>query len=390
MLVLTVFVEGLPRYGIHCHRKAELASVSRRWRDIILNIPVLWTTLKFLPSSPRAFVKLHVVAILWILKSTIKDARRNVVYFGSSLPLLVDNNHPFLFKFILPKMQGIPFPSLVRAVVRGNDMHYPRGLHRPALGHLKIQMHYSINAITVPVNVSSLTMEIHSCLLFPVPSLLFLSSDTSTSLTLTGFTILSICHVSNHLTLAFTVLRAIIAPGLSRLSYEPGPSDEPTSNAFGQIGFKFANLGHFSFCATDIPLSSDGANVGDALCAALPGVRDAILRLSDIPLFFEPNDDGHCAADEWSHLEHLTFTWHQSVTPDIVGDFVKWLTRRALVGKPKLHVKLTSLPAKRGSLLDSSFIPIVHEQLREHCFVKYEPFVMPLNFDPMVRLPRPV
>ncbi|KAI6009238.1 hypothetical protein EDC04DRAFT_2774066 [Pisolithus marmoratus] len=63
-LLSRILLHAIPadahRCDVHCHRKQELASVSRRWRDTIFNDPAFWTTISLTPQWTPSLVQAHV------------------------------------------------------------------------------------------------------------------------------------------------------------------------------------------------------------------------------------------------------------------------------------------------------------------------------------------
>ena len=58
-LCIRASVVAFPSCDVNRHLKKQLASVSRRWRDIILNSANFWTTIRLTPTWSKSFVKVH-------------------------------------------------------------------------------------------------------------------------------------------------------------------------------------------------------------------------------------------------------------------------------------------------------------------------------------------
>ncbi|KAI6008580.1 hypothetical protein EDC04DRAFT_2775887, partial [Pisolithus marmoratus] len=59
-ILLHAIAADAHRCDVHHHRKQELASVSRRWRDTIFNDPAFWTTISLTPQWTPSLVQAHV------------------------------------------------------------------------------------------------------------------------------------------------------------------------------------------------------------------------------------------------------------------------------------------------------------------------------------------
>ena len=86
---------AFPGCDVHRHLKRRLASVSRRWRDIILNSAKFWTTIKLAPTWSKSLVKAHLARSSQLsLNIEICDPQpRDITATHTLLDLLISCSH---------------------------------------------------------------------------------------------------------------------------------------------------------------------------------------------------------------------------------------------------------------------------------------------------------
>ncbi|KAI5984186.1 hypothetical protein EDC04DRAFT_2834451 [Pisolithus marmoratus] len=131
------------------HSKRELASVSRRWRDVILHSPSLWTTIKVTALWSEARVKTYVARSSQSLLdinfwhwhgsegslAVILDVLTSCVHRWRSL--MIQEHITYLHgSLVLEKLNHLSFPSLKRASI----WNFPGSLTEQAELHHPIFM----------------------------------------------------------------------------------------------------------------------------------------------------------------------------------------------------------------------------------------------------------
>ena len=385
LLILSLDVGAHPEH----ERQQELARVSHRWRDVILNSPIFWTTI----NIPR----LDASAINAYLKRSAKSLIDIVITINGQDDLDYDRLTPYLAivmpfadrwrsldvvdvepevgeiitpigEFIVEAIGHLRFPSLRRVTIPYvGDIPYPDFLsptYAPALQHLELEGFLPYENFALPPTLETLRLAAHefdddesghySSFAYLIPTQRL--TTLSLSCKIDGWILQpNSMHfpVLKTLTLSVTetdrFLQAIIAPNLERFNYNPDNyvATKPLSVIFGGLGPKFTNVQHISFpnfgSIGRLPDNEGGAL---SLCKAFPNVRHAELNLLNLNNLFS----GRSAAefgyhiDCWKDLQSLTicirsrFLWVKVEGLDYLS---QWIIQRQKSGLPPFHVKLT-------------------------------------------------
>jgi len=404
-------------------RKLELASVSRRWRDIIFGCPSLWTTIEVGPStpSPATYLKrshdapLDVIIqcrprygfaghkevdlLLAKLASLIPSVQRwrSMVIIGD-LDLLQIHNP------IVRKFSRLTFPSLKRAIISpsqpldtndGNALlTYPDFLapkYIPVLEHMELDSYPPSARFRTINTLKSLKLKLFSVIpnIDPTTFLRQIPAESLTTLSLTGdVSSLRLPPNSIHFPLLHTLdlhliggrqfLEAIVVPVLTQFTYLGDPRESRTAMVFGDLGSKFDHVHRLCFSPSVSLPHHDGIGYDDAmaLSRAFPCVHhiQGDLRLIS-PLF-----DDH--PDSWRFLESLTFDillpndWFPRGTDRLVS----WLKGRQKLGLPRLRLKFTTAATnnswKAAHENDAGLFSKLYEELRMHCILDMDHFLV--------------
>ena len=396
-------------------RKQELASVCRRWRDVILRTPCFWSTISlasnavsiiihlkrsrgaFLdiviecarPSSPEYLVFLAGLEFVM----TFADRWRSLlvtVSDNSSDDNPYDDGEEPLAHFIVDRINHLHFPSLKRVTISAPcDVGYLDFLsiaHAPALEHLELDEFTTVHDILNPVamlktlkldfGMASFTDHLSFWSLVPTQALTKLSIFEVTLLfSLQPNSIYFPSLMSLHMvrvTKARLILDAIVAPNLEQFNYSRSCFDDSLSVTFG--GFtKFTNVRQLSFS------EAWGVHHSDAmrLCEAFPGVHHVYLVGGDWHFLFDhppiqsdPKSHIQCPMDFWTELKSLTFHGLHPIWLEH-DQLTAWLVHRRASSPQQLHVKVIG---SHYSKVVQSIDQRPYERLKENCILKLERF----------------
>ena len=353
-----------PKCDVHRHRKRELAGVSRRWRDVVLHSPSLWTTIKLSPKWSGSFVAAHVARSsqslvdieMYFCESITQAFRISVARLVSchqrwrSLRIPYDSNGIVLSAF-LRVTENFTFPSLTHVSVsfriRPHLMNafykfYSRGC--PNLENLDFgQTSLSpMDLQTLPV-LTSLGFRIRHASVLPFSSLQKIST-------------LSLCGHGDNLQLnpnslhfpslnrfickifcANVLIRAIVAPNLSHFTYQP-------------------RGGH--------PQNLDDYDT-ETICSAFPTAHHVVLHQAVLIRAFRLGNSLN--PESWPNLESFTICGVNVQLSKSLGGLIAWLDGRQNMQQSKLPVKFIFYEHHRqGSLMST-----LYETLHERCALEW-------------------
>ena len=407
-------------YGL---RRLELASVSRRWRDIICGCPSFWTTIEVGPSTPSLAIHLKrskdapldvIIRCQPVYGSTARTAVDQILAKLASLIAsvhrwrtmviigdvgLLQLHHPIVSKF-----SRLTFPSLKSVIIRPSQpldpisanalLTYPDFLapkRTPVLEHMELDGYSSSAHLRTANTLKTLKLTIlpeftgfDSTFLRRIPA------ESLTTLSLTGdIALLALARNSVpfpvlrtlilHCTGGKQFLEAIVVPNLERFVYIRDIREHHGAAVFGDLESKFDHVQQlsFSWAAAGLGLPTDfDLDRGDtiALLNAFPFVHHAEVDLRVIyPVFDHPGS--------WRLLQSLTFNI-------ILGDdwslgtdrLVSWLKARQGLGLPRLRLKLSAAPFdnswKSPPESDVGTFAKLYEDLRMHCDLYLEDFLL--------------
>ena len=331
----------------------ELGGVSRRWRDVVLHCPSLWTTIRVTERMSLLKLKTHVTRSsespldieiqLWNepLLNTVLGALIPCAHRWRSL-VIHSVNHELL-KNMLTTMKCTTYPSLTHLSIRSiwNNppsmtlwQFYPRSC--PRLEHLELEGHVEFSSVLeVPPGVTSLSLSLWDA---EVLSILQRSSlQKLTSLFISRWERKSGMQLrsnSIHLPLLETfvfktggvptqsdvLIKAIVAPKLAYFEYDSSIN----CNIFGTRTPKFPNVVHVVLQGFEGPSA--------AVPFAFPAARHIDLtHPMAAESLFSPTD-GSITAVDWPHLESLTIRDVAISSLDFLDGLVRWLKARRNMG----------------------------------------------------------
>ncbi|KAI6046677.1 hypothetical protein EDC04DRAFT_2626527 [Pisolithus marmoratus] len=320
------YLETVPdTCDVYRHIKRELASVSRRWRDVILHSPSLWTTIKVTSYWSEARAKTYVTRSsqslldidFWYWSEPDSDG-----IFTAVLNVLTSCTHRWRSftiqeditglhrSIVLDKLEHLSFPSLKRVSI-GN---FPGSLteqwelwlrpeNSPHLEHVHLYVEAdTLVASHIPSGISALSLEItdyrhiRDSSVFESLSYRGLNRGL-TSLHVSGMSVDFDLH-PNSIQLPLleefvctidhgkALIHALVAPKLKHFDYSPQlrPWGNSPSVIFADLNSKFNNVDYL--CLSHFTAE----NLSEAVCLASPNVCQ--LELVDVPY--------------WKNLKRLT------------------------------------------------------------------------------------
>ncbi|KAL4075295.1 hypothetical protein V8B97DRAFT_1867617 [Scleroderma yunnanense] len=395
--------------------KRALTTVSRRWRDLILHSPSLWSTIKVTPIWHESLVEGHVTnSCQYPLDIEIcswpdtESQHRLTSLLGIVTPCAhrwrslairrdVSESHR---SHVLEVLDGMTFPtltyvsmlcllpSLIRA--SGDRIDYTAQIFTreksPQLKSLELGGPFvTRSAFQLPPDLVTLDLVFDDPFCED-PSLFLgqLSCCTLTSLSLSGeLSTLDRLHPNSiqfplletfvcTLQSAQGLMHALVAPILNHFEYRPSLWEESPDDVFAGLNNKFSSVIHLILSGMD-PL-------GDvkAIYLAFPNVRHLVLGPNDLTPIFRPTDSP-TPEFTWHHLERLTVDGQppirgNSIVPDAL---VGWLKQRQRTTRSKLRVKLCSVYATG----DWRRLWNLYEVLHEYCILEWAgvPLDMSMN-----------
>ena len=359
-------VAAFQECDVHRHCKRKLAGVSRRWRDVVLHSPSLWTTIKLSPTWSESFVAAHVVrSSQSLIDIEMCYCERVTQAFCMSVALLVtchqrwrslrlthDSSGGIVLAAFLRITENVTFPSLahvsVNFYIRLHLMNaffqfYSRGC--PNLEHLdfgKTPLRTPLDLQTLPVPTSlGFRVRDDSILQFG-----FLQKISTLSLCGSGYN-LDLNPNSLHLPFltrfickvfcAHVLIRAIVAPNLSHFTYQI------------YDGY-FSNLGDYNV---------------EIICSAFPTVHHVVLH--QVVLIDAFRLGINLNPESWPNLESFTVTSVNDNLSESLGGLATWLDERQNIRQSKMPVKLIfDDPRQQGSLMS-----MLHETLHGRCALEW-------------------
>ena len=393
-------------------RKQQLASVCRRWRDIILGGPSLWTTIHVaqldtssikthLERSRGAPLDIVIKAPVWALSKHLAlvpslDIVGSCAHRWNSLVIAGDycrddeDAETALAEFIIKRINQLHFPSLKRvAILTHCDITlqvFLSAVRAPALERLEFEAIAIRHPDFLPVTtIKSLKMDFFDSprsspsfpYMIPTQALTDLSlAWVQDSLILQPnsihFPSLKVLELScMRMDLAGQFLDAIVAPSLERFKHVSLGSDDPPSILLGRSRFKFTNVRHlFCSCLDGFALCYNDAM---ALCEAFPGVRHMEFEANHLPCLFhttaiqELDRNPRRPIDVWTELESLTVRMPKELEPNLLS---VWLADRRDLGLRPLHVKLSYSSYSPHDEAINDHFPLLYEALKRNCILE--------------------
>ncbi|KAI6151220.1 hypothetical protein BKA82DRAFT_770660 [Pisolithus tinctorius] len=368
--------EAAQTCDVYIRAKRELASVSRRWRDLILHSPSLWTLLKVTSSWSEARAKIYMTRSSQSLLDIVirfrgygsyadEETLLNVLASGAhrwrSLTIHNDTDE-YYGAMVLEWLNHLSFPSLKRVSITNYfaPLRMQGEPYQPIFLRPQISPH--LEQVHLHVYVSN------AALIIPHPSLLEgLSCLGLTSLCISGYAddinlrpncmqLPLLEEFVCTLTYAKSLIHALDAPRLRHFDCSPSSWNDSPSTIFADLHSKFNSVDH-------LHLSGSTAYVlSEAVCLAFPNVCDLQLTQCLGVLLDSCPADFLGDALHWKNLKHLTIDSTVGTDLGSLDGLVAWLLQRLNAGQSKLHVTVTA----RGCGTPSLF-----QKLTELCYLEW-------------------
>ena len=419
-----------------CERKQDLAGVSRRWRDVILNSPIFWTIInipRLDPSCINAHLKRSGESLLDIAITVRGHGQLDYECLAPYLDIVTPHAHRWrslhvfdvgvpdaifggmilpVGMFIVEAIDHLQFPSLKRVIIPSfGGIEYPDFLTptcAPALEHLDLGEVLLYENFAPPSTLKTLRLTLDEFDEVHYPSFAYIIPTQSlTTLSLSGdiadwilrpnsiqFPVLSTLTLSVGPT--NELLQAIIAPNLEYFNYDPYYEDHPLSFAFEDLEDKFNSVNHFSFLRTARFHGAPDSGIL-SVCKTFPNVHHAELRLQELSdLFPDRSSDAvsthiRYPVDLWKDLQSLTLRGPSSVWVKGIDHLSEWLMRRQKLDLPPFRIKLTDFGRHSGSSVFLDHFERLHECLGNYSSLEFDiPITKKINLsrvgDPSFRM----
>ncbi|KAI6116397.1 hypothetical protein F5141DRAFT_663054 [Pisolithus sp. B1] len=324
--------------------RTRLASVSCRWRAVILDTPSFWSeiSLECYNECP-GLLELHL--------ERSRQAPLTVSVYEDQPELdvvLLHVNRIRVLRIlgnaldILDRLASLTFPALEDLLVdldsESVDPLLSMYSRAPALKCLRL------GQLDESFSTTSLTTR-------------YLDNNSLTRLSLTGIASWQIPRDSIRLpaleSLALRIndpisfLEAIVVPKLKRFEFSEGHRGSSIYGAFCGLTSKFDNVDHLVFAPPLLEsLYEDALDLAMEICRVFRGVRRASIHTKYLIPFFNafrkvgrpdhhPNPMGN-----WTRLEDLEIRGFSSIPARYLDSFMDWFTKRRNFGQQRLHLKL--------------------------------------------------
>ncbi|KAI6116398.1 hypothetical protein F5141DRAFT_1213002 [Pisolithus sp. B1] len=343
--------------------RESLASVSRRWRAVIMDTPSFWSEirLELYEECPR-LLKLH------LERSRQAPLTVSLYYDQPELDVvLLHVNRIRVLRILsstpdlLDRLASLTFPALEELV----DLEFdPANLLLPMYSGAPVLKCLQLERLDESFSTRSLTTR-------------YLDNNSLTRLSLKGISSLQVPRDSIHLpALEFLALRinhpisfleAIVMPKLKHFEFYNG---NPIYEAFCGSTSKFDNVDYLVFAPpVTEPLCQGLLFLTTEICRIFRGVRHASIHTRYLFPFFNDfrrlNHPDHHPSPirSWTHLESLEIQGFTSIQAQCLDSFMDWLIKRRNVGQQRLHLKLLG----EDTSSDCPVIANAPQTLQDYC-----------------------
>ena len=384
-------------YSLMGERRQQLAGVSRKWRDLILDTPTLWSTIVVTKQDIKFTencVKKSRKTLLDIIVMSISPALEVVISYSHrwrSLTLIDgERGRPSLGDVVVKKIEieNLDFPSLRHVTIPSLMVtSYPNFLfstRTPALEHLQVGNGRTWNDFYPVPTLKSLDLTFSNHSDYGRSFLYLIPTQSLTSLSLSGRIDTWILqsdsiHFPHLKALTLRInrmnmfLKAIVAPNLERFVYSLRNGNARPSELFNELDSKFDNVHYFCFSSVNLKPNTTDA---EALCRAFPHVHHVELDSNGVlGLFTLRSPCGKFRADLWSDLESLTLHKPSASWWGDLELFQSWLVERRRLHSRLTRIKVTGIERCGDETLPRCFY-YWHCTLKDICTIELDMFPM--------------
>ena len=375
-------------------RKHQLATVCRRWRDIILQTPAFWTYIRLTPRQEKSFVKAHV--------ERSRQCPLDVAIFGftlgehSSFPAFLKVVEPTMHRWrsltlpedtvdnllILESFGRTVFPLLARFSSRRipNYGNYPQFFcpeNVPTLRRLDMRTSTISDDFRFPPTLEKFSLNMvryregtFAFLQSPsLQGLKMLSLETFTerrNIQPNSINLPRLTHFHCSVTPAESLLQGLSTPNLTHLGFCQAFKENLTS-VFNGMRSKWKNVRGLNLDL--VPLAAhtwkeDYLEGLTALYLAAPEVQHVEARVDVLNRLLGVRR-GICPIDQWERLERLTMPGDIDSLNSMRRFIVPWLKWRRSTGKPAIKIRFILYPIP-GCILEVERENVLNE-IGEYC-----------------------
>ncbi|KAI6108593.1 hypothetical protein EDD16DRAFT_69470 [Pisolithus croceorrhizus] len=350
--------------------RARLASVSRRWRAVILDTPSFWSEINLG----------HYYEFPGLLKLHLERSHQ--------VPLTVsvdeDLHEPDIISLYVNRIRVLQETTL------GNLDRFACFTF-PALEDLHVDLqHNSVDRILSMFSrapaLKCLRLErLNESFLTESLTIGYLGNNSLTRLSLTGRASWKVPQDSIHfpvlesLTLyisdPMSFLEAIVVPKLKCFEFSQKYNERPIYRAFRGLTSKFDNVHHFVLSPPSPNLLfREALYLTMEICQVFRGVRHANIHTRFFPPFFHTDRPDHYSSpiNNWPHLESLEIQGFTAIEVRCWDSFLDWFVNRRNFGQHRLHLKLV------GGEPTCRIVQGTLQTLQEYC-VSLELYRIPLH-----------
>ncbi|KAI5989580.1 hypothetical protein EDD15DRAFT_2198521 [Pisolithus albus] len=322
-----------------------LASVSHRWRAVIMGTPCIWTQIWLDQYRSRpTLLKLHLdrsgqLPLTISLDSYLPELKVILPHASRIQTLKISSSA----SVVLSKFASLSFPSLenLRVKLDSNSVSPLSTVcsRSPSLKCL------TLLGLDKPSLAGSLTTGLLRNRT-PQSTWRIIPTESLTSLSLTGITdswdfLRDSIHFPILESLVLNIidpmsfLEAIVAPKLECFEFSKPHGTRLVSRRFNGPASKFDNVYRLTFAPVSAEkVDRDALYMAKDFCEIFRGVRHANIHVTYL-LYQVP-------IDNWTRLETLEIQDFTFIQTESRRHFVDWITKRRTSGRRKLHLKLVS------------------------------------------------
>ncbi|KAI6010606.1 hypothetical protein EDC04DRAFT_790750 [Pisolithus marmoratus] len=361
ILYFALYVTHCREWVRHPLQKRQFAGVSRRWRDVILNSPSLWTAICVCPSWSLSYVEQHVARSRehplditirnWSSFSSIGahlHPIRRCAHLWHSLTIYAGVE---VARFLLRDLSKLSFPCLKSIHIQSTgdfDAEFPMADNTPALEQLLLKNCRP----PVPLLPS----------LAKLTTLMFYGDMDRWQLEPRSIHLPLLRSLTIDVDNPNMLLKAIVAPELSHFDYR-GRNCREVPSVFDGLLSPFNKVHYIRLRA----LSKDPVAT---VCRTFPNVRHFEMLYPPSGFFYGLRE----TTGLWGDLECVTFrSLRVNLLEEVVTELQAWLQQRKPTAKP-LHMRFTCIKHGVYWTTTGKTLSMLYDALHHNCTFEVDRF----------------